>query len=80
MGEHAQRVGKSLETAVGAYNRFVGSLEAQVLTQARRFEDLRVDHEGKAIEVLAPVETGVRELAKLAPVLTLEDAAPTSAA
>ncbi len=78
MGDHAQRVGKSLETAVGAYNRFVGSLEAQVLTQARRFEDLQVDHEGKAIEVLAPVETGVRELVKLAPVLTVEEAAPNS--
>lgn len=79
MGDHAQRVGKSLETAVGAYNRFVGSLEAQVLTQARRFEDLQVDHEGKAIEVLAPVETGVRELVKLAPALTVDDAAPNSA-
>ncbi len=78
MGDHAQRVGKSLETAVGAYNRFVGSLEAQVLTQARRFEDLQVDHEGKAIEVLAPVETGVRELVKLAPALTVEEAAPNS--
>jgi len=79
MGDHAQRVGKSLETAVGAYNRFVGSLESQVLTQARRFEDLQVDHEGKEIEVIAPVETGVRELVKLAPTLTLEEAAPTSA-
>ena len=64
---------------MGAYNRFVGSLEAQVLTQARRFEDLQVDHEGKAIEVLAPVETGVRELVKLAPALTVDDAAPNSA-
>ena len=30
-----------------SYNAFVGSLESQVLTQARRFEDLAVDHEGK---------------------------------
>jgi DNA recombination protein RmuC len=79
MGDHAQRVGKSLESAVGAYNRFVGSLESQVLTQARRFEDLQVDHEGKEIDQLTPVETSVRELVKLAPVLTLAETAPTSA-
>jgi DNA recombination protein RmuC len=79
MGEHAQRVGKSLDSAVGAYNRFVGSLESQVMTQARRFEDLQVDHEGKEIGELAPVETGVRELVKLAPALTLVEAAPNSA-
>ncbi len=31
-------VGKALEAAVSRYNQFVGSLETQVLTQARRFE------------------------------------------
>ena len=80
MGEHAQRVGKSLDAAVGAYNKFVGSLESQVLTQARRFEDLKVDHEGREIGELTPVETSARDLAKLAPTLTLEQAAPNSAA
>jgi len=79
MGDHAQRVGKSLDSAVGAYNKFVGSLESQVLTQARRFEDLQVDHEGKEIDELAPVETSVRELVKLAPALTLAEGAPNSA-
>jgi len=66
MGGHAASVGKALEQAVGKYNAFVGSLETQVLTQARRFEDLKVDHEIKALPELAPVETGVRPLAKLA--------------
>ncbi|HEY9236423.1 MAG TPA: DNA recombination protein RmuC [Phenylobacterium sp.] len=66
MGGHAASVGKALEQAVGKYNAFVGSLESQVMTQARRFEDLKVDHEGKALAELAPVETGVRPLAKLA--------------
>jgi DNA recombination protein RmuC len=79
MGAHAQAMGKALETAVGRYNQFVGSLESQVLTQARRFEDLQVEHEGKAIAELTPVETGVRPLAKLAPALTLAGEAPTSA-
>jgi DNA recombination protein RmuC len=58
-----------------------------VLTQARRFEDLKVEHEGKPIEDLAPLEAAVRPLAKLAPApapggqptLTLVETAPTSA-
>jgi DNA recombination protein RmuC len=66
MGGHAASVGKALEAAVGRYNSFVGSLESQVMTQARRFEDLAVDHEGKTIPELDAVETGVRPLAKLA--------------
>lgn len=67
MGGHVQGVGKALDSAVGKYNQFVGSLEGQVLTQARRFEELKVDHEGKEIPVLDSVETGVRQLAKLGP-------------
>ncbi|MAK82404.1 DNA recombination protein RmuC [Phenylobacterium sp.] len=66
MGGHAAAVGKKLEEAVGKYNQMVGSLETQVLTQARRFEDLKVDHEGRDIPELAPIETAVRPLAKLA--------------
>lgn len=65
MGGHAAAVGKALEQAVGKYNQFVGSLETQVLTQARRFEDLKVDHEGKEIPQIEPVESAVRPLAKL---------------
>jgi DNA recombination protein RmuC len=95
MGDHAQRLGKSLEDSVKRYNQFAGSLETQVLTQARRFEELSVDHEARNIAELAPIETGVRELTKLAsemrkpdrelgrddiPILTLKSAAPTSAA
>jgi DNA recombination protein RmuC len=66
MGGHAAAMGKSLEAAVSRYNQFVGSLETQVLTQARRFEDLAVDHEGKELPVLEPIETAPRALAKLA--------------
>src|ERR1700722_17136603 len=66
MGEHALRLGKSLEDSVKRYNGFAASLETQVLTQARRFEELSVDHEGRDIAELSPIETGVRELTKLA--------------
>jgi DNA recombination protein RmuC len=65
MGAHAGSVGKALEAAVSRYNAFVGSLESQVLTQARRFEELKVDHEGKAVDALEPLEAAVRPLAKL---------------
>jgi DNA recombination protein RmuC len=44
----------------------VGSLETQVMSQARKFEDLKVDHEGKELPPLEAVETGLRPLAKLA--------------
>ena len=66
MGGHAASVGKALEAAVSRYNQFVGSLETQVMTQARRFEDLKVDHEGRELPELGPVESGVRPLSKLA--------------
>ena len=76
MGAHAGSVGKALEAAVGRYNQFVGSLESQVLTQARRFEDLSVDHEGKEIGELTPVEGSVRPLIKLA--VDVADEAPVA--
>jgi DNA recombination protein RmuC len=43
----------------------VGSLETQVLTQARRFEELKVDHEGREVTPLEPLDTAVRPLTKL---------------
>jgi DNA recombination protein RmuC len=95
MGEHALKLGRSLDASVKSYNQFAASLESQVLTQARRFEELQVDHESRRAPELAQIDTGVRELTKLsaemrvaepaaervdAPVLTLERRAPTSAA
>ncbi|MDQ0466413.1 DNA recombination protein RmuC [Caulobacter ginsengisoli] len=67
MGGHVAGMGKALESAVGRYNQFVGSLETQVMTQARRFEDLKVDHEGRELPQLEPVEVAARTLNKLAP-------------
>jgi DNA recombination protein RmuC len=67
MGGHVASLGVDLGRAVGRYNAFVGSLETQVLTQARRFEELAVDHEAKSLPVLEPIEAAPRALAKLAP-------------
>jgi len=91
MGSHVSAVGKAIDSAASRYNAFVGSLETQVLTQARRFEDLKVDHEGLELAAMPPVETAIRPLAKLAlrpidgdadvesyPTLTLGIDAPTS--
>lgn len=66
MGGHVVGVGKALEGAVTKYNAFVGSMESQVMSQARRFEELAVDHQGRDLPELAPVETLPRPLAKLA--------------
>jgi len=66
MGAHVSRLGKNLETAMGAYNAFVGSLESQVMTSAKRFETLNIDTAGKAIEALPTVEQSPRPLTKLA--------------
>lgn len=65
MGGHVGRLGKSLDTAMGAYNQFVGSLESQVLTQARRFEALKIDTAGKSIEAPPLGEQSARPLTKL---------------
>ena len=65
MGGHVAKLGKNLDTAMGAYNSFVGSLESQVLTSARRFEALNIDTGAKAIESLPVGEQAVRPLTKL---------------
>jgi len=65
MGGHVGRMGKNLDTAVSAYDALVGSLESQVLTQAKRFEELNIDTGGKAIEALPIVEQTTRPLVKL---------------
>ncbi|MFC7377264.1 DNA recombination protein RmuC [Brevundimonas sp. GCM10030266] len=64
MGGHAASVGKALDAAVNRYNQFVGSLESQVMVSAKRFEDLQVDHEGKDIPELPPVEPSPRTLSR----------------
>jgi len=60
MGEHFNRVGKSLEKAVEAYNGAVGSLEGRVMVTARKFADLKTSPMGVEIAPLEPVETSVR--------------------
>jgi DNA recombination protein RmuC len=60
MGEHFNRVGRSLERSVESYNSAVGSLESRVMVSARRFADLKTAPLGLEIAHLEPVEKGVR--------------------
>lgn len=67
MGEHVARMGKALESANGAYNKMVGSLESQVMTSAHRLRDLAIASPAKTIEDLPRVAAEPRALTKLVP-------------
>jgi len=77
MGNHLDRVGRSLAGAVGAYNRAVGSLETRVLVSARRFTDLEVSD----AELVSPGPVGESPRPLTAPELveTLHAVSDTSA-
>jgi DNA recombination protein RmuC len=62
LGEHMERLGKGLSTAINAYNSAVGSLESRVLVSARRFKDLGASAIGAEIEELPQIETASRLL------------------
>jgi DNA recombination protein RmuC len=78
MAEHVASVGTNLGRMNNAYNKMVGSLESQVFTQARRFEELGAGS-AKDIEEPPVVEASPRTLTKLAVkseepvVVTLDD-------
>ena len=75
MAEHVASVGTNLARANSSYNKLVGSLESQVMTQAKRFETLGAGS-AKALPDLDPVDAIPRELTKLArPTANDEDAA-----
>ena len=61
MGTHFSKLGRSLEGAVDSYNKTVGSLERQVLPQARRFEQHGIT--GVEPPELQPIERQTRPLA-----------------
>ena len=62
MGDHWNRVGKSLERAVEEYNSAAGSFESRVMVTARRFADLKTTPLGVEIAELEPVVKNVRQL------------------
>lgn len=60
MGQHLDKLGRSLTTAVGAYNEAIGSLETRVLVSARRINELKVTSE--ELDGPTPVDQAVRPL------------------
>ncbi len=70
MGEHVDKTGRSLTSAMLAYNKMVGSFESRVLPTARRFRDLKVTD----LELAAPSPVVESTRAITAPEL-VEDAA-----
>jgi DNA recombination protein RmuC len=69
MGAHVSRLGRSLDGAVKAYNETVGSLERQVLPQARRFEQ----HGITGIEPPEPAPVERQSRALTAPELVADE-------
>lgn len=60
VSEHIERLGVSLNRAVEAYNQTVGSMEARLLTSARRLKELGADN-GKEIPNLEGIDRVARE-------------------
>jgi DNA recombination protein RmuC len=58
--KHFVKVGRSLDTAVGAYNEAVGSFETRVLVSARKFPELGAG--GGELPELKPIERQARPL------------------
>jgi len=59
-GEHFQKIGRGLTTAVGSYNDAVGSMERNVLPSARRIKELKAAPDSVSIPELAMIETAAR--------------------
>lgn len=57
--DHLSKLGRSLDGAVGSFNKAVGSFEAKLLPGARKFTELGVD--GHDLESPAAVEKGLRQ-------------------
>jgi DNA recombination protein RmuC len=72
MGDHLGRVGRSLTSAVDAYNRAVGSIEGRVFTTARRLRDLHVTQ--SELAAMEAIEASVRPIT--APELLAADETP----
>lgn len=62
MSTHFSKMGRSLSSAVEAYNKGIGSLEARVLVSARKFKELGAAASKLEIDVMDVVENTPREI------------------
>jgi DNA recombination protein RmuC len=80
MGSHVVGLGRNLRLATDAYDDFIGSLDAKVLTQAKRFEELKVADGNKPISDPQRIDFTPKVSAKLRVASTNEDDPPRIAA
>lgn len=65
MGAHVVSLGRNLRLATDNYDDFIGSLDSKVLTQAKRFEELKVADGNKAIVSPSRIDFTPKQSAKL---------------
>lgn len=76
-GDHMAKIGNGLNTALTSYNKAVGSLERNVLSTARKFEDLQAAPDKSNISDLKTLEDTPRQLTAIE-FDTVEDEDPPS--
>ena len=62
MGGHFDKLGRSLNNSVEAYNKAVGSMESRVLVTARKLKDLKSADPGVELAPLEPLDQVSRQL------------------
>ncbi|MEV7632176.1 DNA recombination protein RmuC [Microbacterium sp. NPDC089318] len=68
LGQHLAKLGRSLNSTVDAYNRFAGSLDRNVVTQARRFsalqglDDVLTETQPVEAQAVAPQKSDLYEI------------------
>ncbi|RMB62224.1 DNA recombination protein RmuC [Tessaracoccus antarcticus] len=60
MGEHFDKLGRSINSTVGHFNKAVGTLESRVMVTARKFRDLQVTDSD--LQQLTAVDTSTRDV------------------
>ena len=60
-GGHLDKIGTNLNRSVGAYNDAIGSLERNVLSKARKFEELQAVHTSEQLTSPLEVDKQARE-------------------
>ncbi len=60
MGEHFDKLGRSINSTVGNFNRAVGTLESRVMVTARKFKDLQLSD--KELPQIATVDGNTRDV------------------
>ncbi len=75
-GEHLKRMGSGLGSAVGNYNKFVGSFERNVMATGRKFAELQIETGKKNLEEVPEIEALPRYSSEIESSLIEDDSDP----